>query len=222
MNAKTWASVDRYYGKLLSTTDPALEAALADADKAGLPCIHVSPNQGKMLHLLARIHGAKRILEIGTLAGYSTINLARALPPRGKLITLEVVEKHAGVAARNIKRAGLSGKVEQRLGRASDLLKKLVEERATPFDFIFIDADKASLPDYFRWAMKLSRVGTVIVVDNVVRQGGVINARSVDASVQGVRKMNDLIAAEPRVTATVIQTVGTKGYDGFILALVTN
>jgi predicted O-methyltransferase YrrM len=215
-----WTAVDRYFADLLSPPDPALAAALEASTAAGLPEIQVSANQGKLLNLLARLQGAKAILEIGTLGGYSTIWMGRALPPAGRLVTLEADPKHAEIARSNIARAGLSGVVEVRLGRALDTLPKLAAEKPGPFDFIFIDADKASIPDYFTWALKLSRKGSLIIVDNVVREGAVIEADSEDTSVQGVRKLHEMIAAEARVSATAIQTVGTKGYDGFTIALV--
>jgi len=213
-----WDKVDRYLEETLVRPDEALAAALEASDKAGLPAISVSPAHGKLLWLLARLVNAKRILEIGTLGGYSTIWLARALPPDGRLVTLEAVDKHARVASANIAKAGLEKKVEIRIGPALDTLPSL----QGPFDFSFIDADKQNNAEYFAWALKLSRPGSLIVVDNVVREGRVIDARSRDASVQGVRRLNELIAAEKRVTATAVQTVGVKGYDGFAVALVTS
>jgi predicted O-methyltransferase YrrM len=216
-----WSAVDRYIAEHLVPSDPALEAALRDCAAAGLPSINVTPSQGKLLHLLARIQGARAILEIGTLGGYSTIWLARALPAGGRLTTLEIDAKHASVARANLARADLSRIVDLRLGNALDTLAVLDTERSGPFDLIFIDADKAGIPDYFRWSLRLSRVGTVIVVDNVVRNGAVIDAESADPSVRGVRRFNELLAAEKRVSATTVQTVGSKGYDGFTLALVT-
>jgi predicted O-methyltransferase YrrM len=215
-----WTAVDTYLCESLIPFDSALDAALQASAAAGLPSIQVAPNQGKLLHLLARIQGARNILEIGTLGAYSTIWLARALPQGGRLITLEADPKHAEVARANLDRAGLAGVVDLRLGRAIESLPKLLAEGKGPFDFIFIDADKPSLPDYLQWAVKLSRPGTVIVVDNVVRDGGVVDASSADATIQGVRRMNQLIAAEPRLAATCVQTVGSKGYDGFTLAIV--
>jgi predicted O-methyltransferase YrrM len=215
-----WTAVDAYITSLLVKPDAALDAALEASVVAGLPQINVAPNQGKFLHLLARIRNARTILEIGTLGGYSTIWLARALPPGGKLVTLEIDPKHADVARANIARAGVADKVDIRVGRALDTLPQLKAEGAGPFDFIFIDADKPSNADYFAWALTLSRVGSVIVVDNVVRNGGVIDAASTDPMIQGVRRVNDLMAAEPRVSATAVQTVGIKGYDGFAIALV--
>jgi len=212
-----WDKVDRYLEETLVRPDEALAAALEASDKAGLPAISVSPAHGKLLWLLARLVNARRILEIGTLGGYSTIWLARALPSDGRLVTLEAVDKHARVARANIAKAGLEKKVEIRIGPALDTLPSL----QGPFDFSFIDADKQNNAEYFTWALKLSRPGSLIVVDNVVRDGRVIDARSRDASVQGVRRLNELIAAEKRVTATAVQTVGVKGYDGFAVALVT-
>ncbi len=221
MAEEQWNAVDRYITDLLVPPDPALEAALAASAAAGLPPIQVAPNQGKLLGLLARIQGARSILEIGTLGGYSTIWLARALPADGRLITLEVDPKHAAVARDNITQAGLSGIVELRLGPALDTLPQLATEGLGPFDLIFIDADKPSNPQYFVWALKLSRPGTVIIVDNVVRKGAVIDAGSDDPNVQGTRHLYELLAEEARVDATVIQTVGSKGHDGLAIALVT-
>jgi predicted O-methyltransferase YrrM len=216
MSQETWTAVDDYFGGLLMPPDPVLDDALRAQSEAGLPAIHVAPNQGKLLQLLAQSHGARAILEIGTLGGYSTIWLARALPPGGSLITLEYEPKHAQVARANIERAGLSGVVEIRVGKAIDTLPSL----AGPFDLIFIDADKPSNPDYFEWALKLARPGTLIIVDNVVRNGAVADPASANADVIGVRRLAERMAAEPRISATAIQTVGSKGYDGFILALV--
>jgi predicted O-methyltransferase YrrM len=214
-----WTAVDKYIGEICLSPDPALDAALGNSAASGLPGINVSPAQGKLLHLLARIAGAKKILEIGTLGGYSTIWLARALPADGKLITLEYEPKHAAVAKTNIANAGLSGLVDIRVGAAIDTLPKLTSQ--APFDFIFIDADKQSTADYFTWALRLSRPGTVIIVDNVIRDGKIIDAASTDSGVIGIRRFNDLLKNEPRVTATAIQTVGSKGYDGFAIAVVT-
>jgi predicted O-methyltransferase YrrM len=215
-----WTAVDRYITDLLVPPDPALDAALQASAAAGLPAINVAPNQGKFLMLLAQIQGARNILEVGTLGAYSTIWLARALPADGHLITLEADPKHAEVARANIARAGLAQVVELRLGPALETLPRLAAEGAGPFDLIFIDADKPGYPDYFRWALKLSRRGSVIIADNVVRDGAVIDPASDDPRVQGMRRFNELLAAEPRVSATEIQTVGSKGYDGFALALV--
>jgi predicted O-methyltransferase YrrM len=221
MTQERWAEVDRYISDLLIPPDPVLDAALQASEAAGLPPANVAPNQGKLLMLLAQIQRARASLEIGTLGGYSTIWLARALPADGKLITLEANPKHAEVARANIARAGLSGIVDLRVGRAIDTLPQLAAEGHSPFDLIFIDADKPSNPDYFEWALKLSGEGTLIIADNVVRDGAVIDTESHDASVQGIRRFNELVAAEPRVSATAIQTVGSKGYDGFALILVT-
>jgi predicted O-methyltransferase YrrM len=221
MAEEIWSKVDRYINDKLAPSDAALLTALQRSESAGLPAISVSPSQGKLLHLLAKSQGALAILEIGTLGGYSTIWLARALPAKGRLITLEADPKHAAVGRENIAGAGLSGIVEVRLGRAIDSLPKLAAEGEGPFDLIFIDADKPGYPDYFAWAIKLSRRGTLIVADNVVRKGAVIDAASDDPGVQGMRRFFDAVAAEPRVTATAIQTVGSKGYDGLLLAFVT-
>jgi len=222
MSKDQWTAVDRYLTDLLVPPDPALDAALRTSAEHGLPAINVAPNQGKLLHLLASTMGATNILEIGTLGGYSTIWLARALPAGGKLITLEADAKHATVARSNIARAELSDRVELILGRAIDTLPKLAHDNRGPFDLIFIDADKPSVPDYFTWALKLARVGTVIIVDNVVREGKVVDTASKDASVQGVRRFMEMLAREPRVMATALQTVGAKGYDGFALARVVS
>jgi len=216
-----WSAVDSYITDLFLPPDPALEAALASSAAAGLPAISVSPTQGKLLHLLARIQKARRILELGTLGGYSTIWLARALPAGGQLISLEVNPKHAEVAQTNLARAGLTSMVEIRLGRAVDVLQQLVSEGCGPFDLIFIDADKPGYADYLQWSLKLARQGTLIVADNVVRKGAVADPESKDENVRGIRKFNEALAAEKRVTTTVIQTVGSKGYDGFALILVT-
>lgn len=220
MSQEKWTAVDRYITDLLVPPDEALDAALQASAAAGLPSISVTPNQGKLLSLLARVHGARSILEVGTLGGYSTIWLARALPADGRLITLEAEPKHAEVARANISRAGLDGVVELRLGNALDVLPRLAAEDRGPFDFIFIDADKQSTADYFLWALKLSRPGSLIIVDNVVRDGTVVDAKSDDPKTQGIRRFNDILAAETRVSASAIQTVGSKGYDGFAIALV--
>jgi predicted O-methyltransferase YrrM len=222
MTEETWTAVDRFFGDLLVNADPALDEALAASAAAGLPAINVSPVQGKLLHLLARAIGARNVLEIGTLGGYSTIWLARALPDGGRVISLEADPEHADVARANIARAGLADKVEVRLGMALDLLPGLAAEDGTPFDFVFIDADKPNNAAYFDWALKLSRVGSIIVVDNVVRGGDVIAAASESPTLQGVHRFLERLAAEPRVNATAIQTVGSKGYDGFAIALVTS
>ena len=220
MTQEQWTAVDRYVADLLVPPDPALDEALRASEAAGLPAINVTPGLGKLLHLLARLQGARSILEIGTLGGYSTIWLARALPADGRLITLEAEPRHAEVARANVDRAGLAGVVEVRLGPALETLPRLAEEGRGPFDLIFIDADKPSNPDYFAWALALSRRGSLIVVDNVVRGGAVVDAASDDPGVRGVRRLMEMMAAEPRVSATAIQTVGGKGYDGVALALV--
>ncbi len=221
MSEAQWTEVDRYLTDLFVASDDALVTTLETSAAAGLPSISVTPAQGKLLHLLARSVGARKILELGTLGGYSTIWLGRALPAGGKLVTLESQPKHAEVARANIARAGLSGVVELSLGPALDTLPKLVAEGCGPFDLIFVDADKPNYPNYLPWVLKLSRKGTLIIADNIVRKGAVADAASADPLVQGVRRFNDLLAAEPRVSATAIQTVGSKGYDGFALALVT-
>jgi len=221
MSQDQWTAVDRYVTDLFVAPDPALENALATSAAADLPSINVSPAQGKLLHLLARAHGARNVLELGTLGGYSTIWLARALPAGGRLITLEANPKHAAVARANIAHAGLTRVVELRLGQAIETLPQLAAEKLGSFDLIFIDADKPGYPDYLFWALELSQPGSLIIADNVVRNGEVANAASTDPNVQGVRRYNALLAAEPRVTATVLQTVGSKGYDGLAVALVT-
>jgi predicted O-methyltransferase YrrM len=216
-----WIAVDRYFAEHFVGSDPALDEALEANEAAGLAPIDVTPNQGKLLWLLATIHGARRILEIGTLGGYSTIWLARALPPDGQLVTLEIDPKHADVACGNIARAGLSHVVQQRLGPALELLDQLIAERPAPFDLIFIDADKENNPGYFTAAVKLARPGTLIICDNVVRGGKVVDAATTDPSVVGTRRLHDMVAAEKRVAATAIQTVGAKGHDGVLVAVVT-
>ncbi|HTW92296.1 MAG TPA: O-methyltransferase [bacterium] len=220
MSQELWTSVDGYVNGMVVRQDEVLAEALAASDAAGLPRISVSPSQGKLLHLLARAIGARNILEIGTLGGYSAIWLARALPEGGRLVTVEVDPKHAAVAGKSIARAGLTSLVDLRVGRALDVLPQIAAEGRGPFDLVFIDADKTGNPDYFAWALRLTRPGSVIIVDNVVRKGAVIDGESTDPNVQGVRRLNELIAREPRVSATTIQTVGAKGYDGFTLALV--
>ncbi|MEU9305940.1 O-methyltransferase [Streptomyces sp. NPDC048269] len=219
MGQQTWTAVDAYFDGLLVEEDEALTAATADIEAAELPAHQVAPNQGKLLHLLARIRGARTILEIGTLGGYSTIWLARALPEGGQLVTLEVDEQCADVAGANIARAGLEHVVDIRRGRAIDLLPELTD--VAPFDVVFIDADKPSNPQYLEWALKLTRPGSVIIGDNVVRDGAVVDSTSSDPRVQGVRRFTELIAEHPQLTATALQTVGSKGYDGLIMALVT-
>jgi len=216
-----WTAVDRYFSDQLKLSDAALEAALAANKAAELPAIDVAPNQGKLLQLFAQLAGAKRVLEIGTLGAYSTIWLARALPPGGRLITLEYNPKHAEIARSNIARAGLTNVVEIRVGAALDNLPKLQSEINEPFDMVFIDADKPNNAAYLRWSLKLSRRGTLIIIDNVVRDGAVIDANSSDKDVQGARHLFELLASEPRLGSTALQTVGTKGYDGFAIAIVT-
>jgi predicted O-methyltransferase YrrM len=215
-----WIDVDHYINDVLVKSDSVLDAALAASDAAGLPAISVAPNQGKLLYILARSISARRILEIGTLAGYSTIWLARALPEGGRLISLEASEKYAAIARTNIANAGLADRVEVRVGRAIETLPAIAAEAKEPFDLAFIDADKASNPDYFQWALALSRKGSLIIIDNVVRDGAVADASNRDPDVLGVRRLNELMASEPRVSATAVQTVGIKGYDGFAIALV--
>ncbi len=219
MSKKLWTAVDQYTTDLLLPADPALDAALASSEAAGLPSISVSPSQGKLLMLLAQLAGAKQILEIGTLGGYSSIWLGRALAPGGRLITLEANPKHAEVARGNIARAGLAEVVEVRLGDARAGIQQLAAEGRV-FDLVFIDADKQSIPHYLEWSLKLSHRGTLIIVDNVIRDGALIDAKSEDPNVLGARRMHEMLAAEPCLSATTIQTVGSKGYDGLTLALV--
>jgi predicted O-methyltransferase YrrM len=221
MAQEQWTAVDSYIEKLFIAPDFALEAALESSKAAGLPTINVSPAEGKLLHILARIQGARKILELGTLGGYSTIWLARALPPEGRLISLEIDPKRAEIARANIARAELANAVEIRVGPAADSLHKLLIEGRGPFDLIFIDADKQGYAEYLQWSLKLSRPGTLIVADNVVRKGAVTDPGSADENVQGIRKFNEALTAEKGVTTTVIQTVGCKGYDGLALILVT-
>ncbi len=222
MDQELWSAVDAYLVDLLLPADPVLDETLTTSAAAGLPGISVAPSQGKLLMLLARMQGARRILEIGTLGGYSTIWLARALAADGRLITLEFEPKHAQVAQANLVRAGLANRVEVQVGAAVDSLAKLVASGIEPFDFIFIDADKESYAEYLEWALRLSRLGTVIVADNVIRRGAVTDPASADPRVQGIRRFYARLAAEPCLAATAIQTVGSKGYDGFALALVTS
>ena len=220
MTDTTWKDVDRYLVDLLHKKDDALDHALQASAAAGLPPIAVTPPGGQLLLILARLVGARRILEIGTLGGYSTIWLARAVGAGGLVTTLELDEKHAKVAAANVAYAGLEAIVDIRLGRAADSLAALHAEGGVPYDMIFIDADKASIPEYFTWALRLARPGSLILVDNVIRNGAVIDASSTDPNVIGVRRFNEMLAVEPRVTATTIQTVGAKGYDGMTFAIV--
>ena len=220
MDERLWNAVDAYFTRTIVGQDEALEAALAANAAAGLPQIDVSPPHGKLLHLLARIAGARKALEVGTLGGYSTIWIARALPPEGRLVTLEASERHARVAARNIAGAALSDKVEVRVGAALELLPKIESEGLGPFDFVFIDADKSNNANYLDWALRLSRPGTIIAVDNVVREGAIVDGGARDPGTAGVRRMFERMAREPRLKATAIQTVGAKGWDGFALAIV--
>jgi predicted O-methyltransferase YrrM len=220
MNQELWTAVDQYIAANLIPSDPILEETLAANAKAGLPSIDVSPTQGKLLYLLAKISGAKKILEVGTLGGYSTIWFARALPPDGKVITLEVNPKHAEVALANITRANLASKVDLRLGPALETLAELHANGSGPFDFIFIDADKPNNPNYLDWAMRLSRPGTIIITDNVIRDGAVVNPDDPDPAIQGTRLLFEKLAAQPKLDATAIQTVGIKKHDGFAIAIV--
>ena len=220
MTLDVWTAVDKYITDLLVPSDSALEAALQASSAAGLPHIQVSPAQGKLLHLLARACGARQVLEIGTLGGYSTIWLARALPAGGRMVTLEADPKHAEVSRANFVDAGLGGVIELRLGPALETLPKLAAEGRGPFDLIFIDANKSQMPEYFDWALKLARAGSVIIADNVIRDGRVLDTASGDPDIQGVRRFNERLASEKRVSATEIQTVGSKGYDGFAFAMV--
>lgn len=218
MTSNTWRAVERWFDAHLLAPDRVLDDVLAANAAAGLPAHDVSPSQGKLLHLLARIAGARTILEIGTLGGYSTIWLARALPDNGRLVTLEADPRHAEIARANVARAGVAGRVEIRVGAALDTLPLLAAADCTPFDLVFIDADKRSNVAYFDWALRLARPGATIVVDNVVRDGAVLDAASTDDSVRGVRALAERLAREPRVAATALQTVGSKGWDGFVLA----
>lgn len=219
-NQLQWDAVDAYFAERLIPADDVLEAALRANAAAGLPDHDVSPTQGKLLHIFARMVGARRILEIGTLGGYSTIWLARALPADGIVVTLEYEPRYAEVARANITRAGLGAMVDVRVGAALDTLPILREEGAGPFDLVFIDADKANNSNYFAWALKLTRPGSIIIVDNVAREGRVVDPSSKDSNIQGVRNLFDMLADEPRIDATAIQTVGEKGWDGFAIAIV--
>ena len=215
-----WTAVDQYFDGLFAPPDAALDAAMQATADAGMPAISVSPAQGKLLYVLARAHKVRSILEIGTLGGYSTIWMARALPPEGRLITLEINAKHAEVARANIARAGLADKVEVKLGSAHDSLPLLINHDPAPFDLVFIDADKASTPAYLTWVMRLTQPGSLIIIDNVVRNGMVSDLATSNADVQGVQKALAALAADPRVIASAVQTVGSKGYDGLAIALV--
>lgn len=217
---KIWAEVDRYLGNFLAPEDAGLKHALRANHDKGLPSIDVPPLLGKFLHLLIRVRGARRVLEIGTLGGYSTIWMARALPDDGRVITLELEPKHAEIARANFDAAGVSDRIEIRVGAALDSLRVLHESAAPPFDFIFIDADKQSMPEYLDWSLKLSHPGTILVADNVVRDGKVLNAKTRDPHVRGVQRFLELVAANPRLSATALPTVGARGYDGFAIALV--
>ncbi|MFH8403889.1 O-methyltransferase [Streptomyces sp. NPDC018019] len=221
MSQQRWNTVDAYFNSLLVPADEALDAALRDSEAAGLPHINVTPTQGKLLHLLAQIQGARRILEIGTLGGYSTIWLGRALPADGRLISLEADPSYADIARANLARAGLAERTEVRVGPALDSLAKMAAEDTEPFDLVFIDADKANNPYYLERALELTRPGSLIVGDNVVRHGEVADADSTDPSIRGIRRFLELIAEHPNLTATAVQTVGAKGHDGFSLARVT-
>ena len=220
MNNTIFSSVDNYISKLLLAPDPALTGTEAAIEAAGIPSISVSPNQGKFLHILARLCQAKKILEVGTLGGYSTIWMARALPENGKLITLEIDPTHAAVAQKNIEKAGLEHIVDIRIGKAIDLLPELQANGAGPFDMIFIDADKPPYAEYFQWAIKLSRPGTLIVTDNVIREGKVLDPDNNDPMVAGARRFNQVLADSDAVTATIVQTVGSKEHDGMAIAIV--
>jgi predicted O-methyltransferase YrrM len=220
MSQELWTAVDQYINNIAVGRDAALEAASEAAVAAQLPPISVTPAHGKLLHLMARAHSARRILEIGTLAGYSTIWLARAVPAGGRVVTLEANPMHADIARANLTRAGVADRVDIRLGKALETLPQLAVENQDPFDFAFIDADRTNLAEYFDWAVKLAHAGSVIIVDNVVRKGGVIDASSEDANIKGVRRFAERLSADSRVTATMVQTVGAKGYDGFAMALV--
>jgi predicted O-methyltransferase YrrM len=221
MNQAQWEFLDRYFGEQIVHSDAALAAALDASARAGLPSINVAENQGKFLHLLAKIRGARRILEIGTLGGYSTIWLARALPPGGTLVTLEANVDYAAVARANIERAGLSGMVSIRVGMGVDSLQHMIAQDEAPFDLVFIDADKPSYPDYLRLCLQLARSGTVIVADNVIRHGKLADPANTEPDVQGMRQFFDLLAAHPEVESTAIQTVGAKGWDGFSISVVS-
>jgi len=220
MTDERWAAVDGYLTELFGGEDEVLTEAVAAGRAAGLPDIQVSPEQGRLLQVLARSVPARSVLEIGTLAGYSTIWLARALPKDGRMVTLEAEPKHAEVARANFKRAGLAETVEVRVGPAAETLAKLAAAGAGPFDLVFIDADKPGYADYLSWALKLTRPGSLIVADNVVRNGAIADPGNQDPNVVGVRQYIELVAAEPRLTASVLQTVGAKGYDGLSIAVV--
>ncbi|KLU24634.1 methyltransferase [Caballeronia mineralivorans PML1(12)] len=221
MSQERWSAVDEYFARVLVPSDPALDATLKTSAESGLRAINVAPNQGKFLHLLAKIKGARRILEIGTLGGYSTIWLARALPADGTLVSMEVNPGHAEIARKNIETAGLSSVVTVMVGPAVRSLERLIEDKVEPFDLVFIDADKESNPDYLKLSVKLSRPGTVIVGDNVVRSGRVADEKDNDTDVLGVRSFLELLAADSRLTSTAVQTVGSKGWDGFSISVLS-
>jgi predicted O-methyltransferase YrrM len=220
VNHETWSAVDEYVVQALGLDEPLFTDVQQACDEAGLPSIQVSAAQGKFLEILVRMTGTRRVLELGTLGGYSAIWMARALPPGGVIVTVELDPKHAAVASSNFDRAGVSDRVELRVGSALETLPLISESREGPFDLFFIDADKANIPSYFEWALRMSHAGSVIVVDNVVREGAVADAASDDPSVKGVRRLNEMLAAERRVDSTVVQTVGVKGDDGFAIAFV--
>jgi predicted O-methyltransferase YrrM len=220
MNQKTFSAVDAFIGETLTPEDEVLQGALDAAEKAGLPQIQVSPPQGRLLQLLERLQGARTVLEFGTLGGYSTILLARVLPEGGRLITLEANAEYAEVARGSIERAGLGDVIELRVGPALETLPLLEEEGVGPLDLTFIDADKVNTPNYFTWALDHSRPGSLIIADNVVRGGTLADAASPDPATKAQRRLHEMLAEEPRVSATTIQTVGSKGYDGFTVALV--
>ncbi len=220
MNTPLWNDVDIYFSSKLQESDPIMDSILKANAEAGLPAIDVSPNQGKLLYLLAKLKGVKNILEIGTLGGYSSVWLARALPEEGHLITLEYSKKHAKVANENVRNAGLENKIDIIVGQALETLPTLEKKGFPSFDLIFIDADKPNNPNYFKWALELSKPGTVIIADNVVRNGKVIEDDTEDSNVQGIRQFIDLLSEESRIDSTAIQTVGSKGYDGFVLGVV--
>ncbi|OPA80983.1 methyltransferase [Paenibacillus selenitireducens] len=218
--SNTWEIVDQYITECLIPYDSVLEEVLLANKQAGLPPIDVAPNQGKLLNIWVQMKQAKRVLEIGTLGGYSTIWMARALPADGHLVTLELEPRHAEVAQANFVHAGVDHRIELRVGNALDQLAKLEQENTEPFDLIFIDADKPNNPHYLKWALQFSRPGTVIIGDNVVRAGEVVDVHSTDPRIHGVRAFYDMLAAEPSIDATAIQTVGSKGYDGFAIGIV--
>ncbi|HXH67163.1 MAG TPA: O-methyltransferase [Candidatus Limnocylindrales bacterium] len=221
MTQNIWETMDKYLETMLIPQDSALDDALKSAEAANLPAIQVSSVQGKLLHLLAHILGARKILEIGTLGGYSTIWMARALPEGGRIITLEADPKHAEVARKNFMRAGVENKIELRLGKALDTLPQVAADRLGPFDLVFIDANKSNMPEYFEWSLKLARLGSIIIADNVVRAGAVLDSESKDADIQGIRRFLEMAGKEKRVSATALQTVSRKSYDGFAFLLVT-